>query len=105
MRAASGALLTAGEWLCIVSPPTRHFLTPPRATTAHNTLAAPLTASSSRHRWSLYGVVLWFPADGAARRGRLWAPDPGADRCMHEQPAFVEHGAALSAGASRICLY
>jgi len=45
MRAASGSLLTAGEWLGIVLPPTRHSLTPLRGTTAHNALAAPLTDS------------------------------------------------------------
>src|SRR6266545_7236879 len=105
MRAASGARLTGGRRLCIVPPPTRHSLTPPRATPAHDTRATPLTESSPRHRWSLYGVVPWFPAPGAARRGMFWAPDPGADHCMRAQSTLGEHGAASSAGAARICLY
>src|SRR5439155_9712396 len=45
MRAASGSLLTAGEWISIVLPPTRHSLTPLRATIAHDALAASLTDS------------------------------------------------------------
>jgi len=105
MRAVSGWRLTVGEWLCIVPPPTRYPLTLPRATPAHDMRATPFTDRSPGHRWSLYSVVPWCPADGATRRGIFWAPDPGADRCMREQPTFGEHGAASSAGVVRLCLY
>jgi len=104
IRAASGSLLTAGEWLGIVLPPTRHSLTPLRATNAHNPLAAPLTDSPPDIVGRSTAVVPWFPADGAARRGMLWAPDPDADRCMREQPTLGDHGIASSAGSSRLGL-
>jgi hypothetical protein len=35
----------------------------------------------------------------------LWALDPGADHGRREQLTLGEHGAASSAGVSRICLY
>src|SRR5262245_16695129 len=72
--------------------------------TAYDTFAAPRTTSQCRYRWSLYGIVPWFLADGTARRGIFWASASSANHCMRTQPILGAHDVASSAGASRICL-
>jgi hypothetical protein len=87
MQAASGSLLTAGEWLGIVLPPTRHSLTPLCATIAHDTLAAPLTNSPpdivGRYTTLSRGSRQTGPHDGACSGHQIPVPIVA---CARSQP-------------------